>query len=176
MTKKEFLIPMKILTSAFSKETTNEQLSVWYEFVKDETKENFEKAIRRIVTSKKYFPSIAEVREEIALLKNSDLQLDANEEWQEVLKAIRKYDLYDGEKAISTLKPYTQKIVKMIGWYRICSSQEIIWEKKEFIKLFNEGLGKSKVIEQMGEALTYKEQALLEEKEIDKENLLEMEN
>ena len=176
MTKKEFLIPMKILTSAFSKETTHEQLSVWYEFVKDETKENFEKAIRRIVTSKKYFPSIAEVREEIALLKNSDLQLDANEEWQEVLKAIRKYDLYDGEKAISTLKPYTQKIVKMIGWYRICSSQEIIWEKKEFIKLFNEGLGKSKVIEQMGEALTYKEQALLEEKEIDKENLLEMEN
>lgn len=177
---KDFAELMTALGISFNRNIDKKFLNVYYEFLKDIEIDVLKKAIGRIITINKFFPSIAEIREVATTIGTKNLQLNAEEEWQNVLNAIRNFDVYDGEKAIATLKPYTAKIVKMIGWYRLCMSENIVWEKKEFINIFNQEQKNLKEYQMLGKNITsqelsYKEQLLLEEQEIENQNLLEME-
>lgn len=137
MRKEDFLKGMMFLTTAYNKEFTEEAISVWYEFFKDEDYEAFRKAVKRIIPLKQFMPSIAELKQEIATISNPVLQLNADEEWDNVLKAVRKYGSYRQDEAMQSLKPYTRNIARQIGYQRICQSESIQWERKEFIELFN---------------------------------------
>lgn len=137
MTKEQFLKGITFLTIAYNKEFTEEQVSVWYEFFKDEDYDAFRKAVKRIIPLKQFMPSIAELKQEIATISNPVLQLNADEEWDNVLKAVRKYGSYRQDEAMQSLKPYTRNIARQIGYQRICQSESIQWERKEFIELFN---------------------------------------
>ena len=137
MTKEQFLKGITFLTIAYNKEFTEEQVSVWYEFFKDEDYEAFRKAVKRIIPLKQFMPSIAELKQEIATISNPVLQLKADEEWDSVIKAIRKYGSYRQDEAMKSLNPYTRNIVRQIGYMRICQSESIQWERKEFMELFN---------------------------------------
>lgn len=137
MTKEQFLKGITFLTIAYNKEFTEEQVSVWYEFFKDEDYEAFRKAVKRIIPLKQFMPSIAELKQEIATISNPVLQLNVDEEWDNVLKAIRRYGSYRQDEAMQSLKPYTANIVRQVGYMRICQSENIQWERKEFIELFN---------------------------------------
>ena len=77
------------------------------------------------------------IKQEMALTSNPVLQLNVDEEWDSVLKAIKKYGSYRQDEAMKSLKPYTANIVRQIGYMRICQSESIQWERKEFIELFN---------------------------------------
>lgn len=137
MTKEEFTKGIFFLTTAYNKDFSQDQVSVWYEFFKDEDYEAFRKAVKRIIPLKQFMPSIAELKQEIATISNPVLQLNADEEWDNVLKAVRKYGSYRQDEAMQSLKPYTRNIARQIGYMRICQSESIQWERKEFIELFN---------------------------------------
>lgn len=137
MNKEQFTKGITYLAIAYNKEFTQEQINVWYDFFKDEDFENFRKAVKRIIPQKQFMPSIAELKSEIALISNPVLQLNADEEWDNVLKAIRKYGTYRQDEAMKSLNPYTANIVRQVGYTRICSSERIQWERKEFMELFN---------------------------------------
>lgn len=136
MNKEEFVKALTFLTVAYNKEFTSEQTGIWYEFFKEDNINTFKTAIKRVVSKNKYIPSIAEIKQEMALISTPSLQLDPDEEWETVLIAIRKYGYYKQLEALATLKPLTKHIVKIIGWGRLCSSESIQWEKKEFIEIF----------------------------------------
>lgn len=138
MTKEEFVKGMTFLGIAYNKEFTSEQVSVWYEFFKETNYDVFRQAIKRLIPKKQFIPSIAEINQEIALLKNPVLQLKADEEWEKVRNAIRKYGYYNGDKAMKSLNPTTAAIVRMLGgWERICTSTDGDWLRKNFMELFN---------------------------------------
>lgn len=137
MTKEQFLKGITFLTIAYNKEFTEEQVSVWYEFFKDEDYEAFRKAVKRIIPLKQFMPSIAELKQEITTISNPVLQLNVDEEWDNVLKTIRRYGSYRQDEAMKSLKPYTANIVRQVGYMRICQSENIQWERKEFMELFN---------------------------------------
>lgn len=137
MNKEQFIKGLKYLGTAYNKEFTEEQATVWYDFFRDEDFEAFRQAVKRIIPQKQFMPSIAELKSEIATLKNPILQLNADEEWNEVLKAVRRWGSYREEEALNSLKPYTKHIARMVGYTRICMSKDIQWERKEFIELFN---------------------------------------
>ncbi len=137
MNKKEFLKGITFLGMTFNKEFEAEQVGVWYEYFKDENIETFKRAIKNLGLINKFLPSISEIKKEIAKLENPLLTLRAEDEWEEVLKAIRKYGYYKQEEAFNSLKEITQNAVRNLGWYRLCSSENIQWEKKEFITIFN---------------------------------------
>lgn len=136
MNKEQFLKGITFLTIAYNKEFTEEQVSVWYEFFKDENYDNFRAAVKRIIPKKQFIPSIAELKQEIAFISNPILQLNVDEEWDSVLKAIRKFGSYRSKEAMESLNPYTANIVRQIGYARICLSENIQWERKEFMELF----------------------------------------
>lgn len=137
MTQEQFIKGLKYLGIAYNKEFTQDQATVWYDFFKDEDYEVFRQAVKRIIPQKQFMPSIAELKSEIALISNPVLQLNAEEEWDNVLKAVRKYGSYRQDEAMNSLKPYTRNIVRQVGYMRICMSESIQWERKEFMELFN---------------------------------------
>jgi hypothetical protein len=113
-------------------------VEIWYEDFKNTPKEDFINAINGIRYTSKYFPSIADIKERLAK-KNVATLPSAEDEWQEVLKAVRRYGSYREEEALKSLKPYTSRIVRLIGYYRICTStpEQQTWNRKEFIEEYN---------------------------------------
>ena len=137
MNKEEFTKGITFLAIAYNKEFTEEQVSVWYEFFKNENYDDFRNAVKRIIPQKQFMPSIAELKQEITTISNPVLQLNADEEWDNVLKAIRRWGSYRQVEAMKSLNPYTANIVRQVGYSRICQSENIQWERKEFMELFN---------------------------------------
>ena len=151
MTKEQFVKGITFLTIAYNKEFTEEQISVWYEFFKETDYDAFRQAVKRIIPQKQFMPSIAELKQEIALISNPILQLNADQEWDEVIKAVRKYGSYREQEAMESLKPYTRNIVRQVGFKRICLSENIQWERKEFMDLFNTNKERDETALMLGE-------------------------
>ena len=136
MNRENFLKGLKYLGAAYNKEFDDEQASVWYDFFKDVDFEVFRQAVKRIIPKSKYLPSIAELRGEIAQITNPILQLNVDEEWDNVIQMIRKYGTYITADQFNELNQFTIKIVKTIGWRRLCLSENIEFERKTFYDMF----------------------------------------
>ena len=138
----ETITLLKITYPSALKDLGKEELSlmvdVWVRDFENTPKELFNKAINNIRNKNKFFPSVADIKEEIAKMQVSNIP-EAEDEWQEVLKSVRRFGSYNQDKAIASLKPYTAKIVGYIGYQRICmaESDEQVWNKKEFISEYN---------------------------------------
>lgn len=137
MKPEEFTQAMTFLGIAYNKEFSPEHISVWYEFFKDINIKDFKMAVGRIVNKSKFLPSISELKSEIALISNPVLQMNAEDEWDNVLRTVRRFGSYRETEAMESLNPYTRNIIRQIGYKRICMSESIQWERKEFIELFN---------------------------------------
>ena len=138
MSKEEFLEGMTFLGIAYNKEFTKEEIEVWYSMLGGYSKKDFSDSIKRLIKTLKRLPTIADITEDITNNKVNNLS-SAEEEWQNVLSAVRMYGSYREQEALESLKPYTAKITKYIGYYRICTStqEEQVWNKKEFISEYN---------------------------------------
>lgn len=138
MNKEEFLKGMTILGTAYDKEFTQEQVEVWYSFLKDYKLNDFILAIQELIKTEKFMPSIAHITEHIAKTHLKDVP-DAESEWGNVISVVHRFGSYKEEEALNSLCEYTRKIVKLIGYYRICTStqEEQVWNKKEFIEEYN---------------------------------------
>jgi hypothetical protein len=137
MLKEEFIKGLKYLGIAYNKEFNEEQASVWYDFFRDTDYESFRQAVKRIIPKNKYLPSIAELRGEIAKITNPVLQLNVDEEWDKVISAIRIHGTYITKEEFDKFDPTTSKIIRTIGWRKMCMSENIEFERKTFYDMFN---------------------------------------
>ena len=128
MTKEEFIKCIKLLTLAYDKAFTEEQVEVWYSMLGHYTVEELSRAIQDLIKKETRLPSIAHITKQIAKYNVATLP-DAEEEWQEVLKTVRSYGSYREKEALKSLKPYTSKIVKYIGYYKICTFKKMAFSK-----------------------------------------------
>ena len=137
MSKEDFAKIMTYLGTIYGKQFNKEELTVWYSFFYQVNSNIFKIAIKNLAEKTKYIPSIAEIKNEILRIQNPELKLNAEEQWAEVLKVIRKYGYYQSEKALQNLLPYTREIVEKMNFQEICKSENINWERKVFIETFN---------------------------------------
>lgn len=161
MNKEKFLKIMTYMGIAYNKEFTKEQIEVWYSFFKEYKDEELNNAVKKIINTEKYLPSIAQIKEEIAKMQVVDVP-EAEDEWGEVIKAVGRYGSYRQQEALDSLKPYTAKIVGYVGYQRICmaTSEEQVWNKKEFISEYN--ALKDKIVENLQIGITTKETKLID--------------
>ena len=87
MKKEEFVKAMTFLGNAYSKELSESELTTWYLFMKDYQYGEFLEAIKHIVKTNKYFPSISEICETISI----DDVSEAEYKFESVRHAIRKF-------------------------------------------------------------------------------------
>lgn len=121
-----------------SKEDAYIMIKLWYEDFKDCKKDIFMQAIKNVRSKNVFFPSIADIKNEINEIENPKLKLNVNEEWYKVIELIRKYGVYKQDLIMEELNPVTARVVKIIGLYNICSSQRIEVKKRQFKELFND--------------------------------------
>lgn len=134
----------------YSKEDMQLIIKTWLEFFKDTTEEDFNKAIRNVINKYDYFPTISQIKKEIANDKTRDLP-NAEDEWNEVLRLVHKYGTYRQQEALDLMKPYTAYITNHIGYINICMSSDNTWNKKEFIAEYNQLKEQEKELIQIGE-------------------------
>ena len=82
MNKEKFLKIMTYMGIAYNKEFTKEQLEVWYSFLKDYTDDELNNAVKKLVNTEKFLPTIAHIKETIAKSKVVGIA-DAEDEWQD---------------------------------------------------------------------------------------------
>lgn len=137
MNIEEFTKVMTGVSKLYGKFMDKEEMALWLAFFKDNNIHEFKEAVNTHVKTKAKFPTVAEIKNEIAKQQTKDIP-KAEDEWELVLKSVRQYGSYRMQEAMKSLKPYTAYIVGHIGYMNICMAEDQTWNKKEFIEEYNQ--------------------------------------
>lgn len=144
MNKEEILKIIKILKISYPsyfRELQDDEIvlmtQLWEKKFKNYSLDQVSNAIDNLTSKSKYMPSISEVLSEIVQINTPQLKLNPYGEWENVLKAIRKYGTYGEDKALQSLEEPTSTIARQLGWYRICTTERIEFEKIRFMEMFD---------------------------------------
>ena len=144
MNKKRFMDLISIMSLAFNQDVELERVDIYYEYLKDLEPNTFELTIHNIVNTKRYFPTIAEIKEEYYKLTKENTTAEI--EWGSVRKAIQKYGQYKQEELLESLKPLTRYVVERIGVQRLCEMEtsKVAMEHRMFVDMYNDLKDKNK--------------------------------
>lgn len=137
MTREEFLKAITYMGIAYNKEFTQEQVGVWYGFFEDADFERFKSAVKRLINTSRFLPSVADIKAEMA---ETDLdELTGDQAWYGLLGAISKYGYYHAEEAMAALPDLTRQTVNSLGGFqKICASEMNEWLRKDFIGVYDD--------------------------------------
>ena len=114
MTRQEALAVLTILKTAYptfyknySKEDVNAAVDLWATMFSDEPVSIITEAVKSLICTLKYPPTIADVKEKIAMIKQP-LMMTEMEAWQRVKAAI---SYYNASENFEELPPILQKVV-----------------------------------------------------------------
>lgn len=123
MNKQEILKAVAPLQLAFKGNLDDARMRLYVEMLSDIPPQILEAAVKKLIMTNKFLPSIAEIRETAYGIKGTisgTAAPDESEAWGEVIKAIRSVGYYGKPKfsheAITTA-------VNNIGWQDICMTQ-----------------------------------------------------
>ena len=103
---------VRILAGAgklYDKEIDKEIMEMWLSFFKDNKTEEFKKAMNEHIKTSRYFPTVADIKEKIYELNNSN-ESDT-ELWEKLLRAIRNSS-YHSEEEFEKLPPVVQEYIR----------------------------------------------------------------
>ena len=91
-------------------------------------------AIKQLMSTSKFAPSIAEIRERCAGVCHETRDWGAA--WDEVLRAVRFYGMYQEEAALQNMSEDTRACVRRIGFQNICLSENITADRANFRMIY----------------------------------------
>lgn len=173
MNKEDFIKVMKFISTAYNKDMTEEQLSVWYSCLRKYDIENFKNVAKEIVITEHYMPSIAMIIDKIHNEQHKELKINVEEQWERVISAVRYYGPYKKEKAYDLFIDVVRNAIDVIGWERLnnATKDELVWIKKDFINILENKVDAQKEFykrESIGLPTTEKQLLIEEQKELDK--------
>lgn len=132
MTKGESMKLLAMLRAAWPRQEVGaDTAEVYAEMLKDIPFDEASAAVRRIVQTSKWFPAIAEIREQVAESRSA---LDPPElAWGQVQAAISKIGAYH-QPLFSN--PAIQRAVKALGWRQICLDENLSATRARFIDAY----------------------------------------
>ena len=140
MTIKEFGVLVDVLKTFYPKENlfpTEEAVTLWYGFLKDLDYPVVSSVIQKWVSTNKWSPSIAEIREQAVMVEYGNV-LSWGEAWQTVVDAIHHYGHYQIDKALASLDPITLKAVNCLDFERLCASTNQDVDRANFRMIYDE--------------------------------------
>lgn len=140
MDKREFGLFASALRTYYPRETLlpNQQAAeLWYRQLQDLPYEVAEAVLNKWVSTNKYSPSIAEIRETAASITHGDAP-DWGDAWETVLLAIRKYGSYNEKAALDSMDELTRTVVKRLGFRDICLSENIVADRANFRMIYEQ--------------------------------------
>lgn len=140
MDKKEFAIFADALKTYFPRENllpNQHAIELWYRELCDIPYKVAEAALRKWVNNNKWSPSIFEIRELSANITMGNIP-DWGESWEQVLRAIRMYGMYEPTKALESLDELTKETVRRLGFKELCMSENISVDRANFRMIYEQ--------------------------------------
>ena len=138
MTKQEFATLAMAIRTYYPKEQIlpNQQaMELWYRELQDIPADVAEAALRKWVATNKWSPTIAELRETAAEVRNGEIP-DWGEGWKQVLEAIRFYGRERPKSAIESMHPLVGEVAERMGWWNLCMSTNPGADRETFRKMY----------------------------------------
>jgi len=114
-------------------------VSVWNEMLLDIDDSIATVALKRLIATSKFPPTIAELLESVRAVKYSPLP-DAGQAWEEINKAISNFGYYRGEEAMASFScDTTRQVVRRMGWRELCSAplEHEMANRAHFLKMWD---------------------------------------
>lgn len=122
-----------MLMAAYDKPKDVETSSVYERMLEDLDFTTAHKAIARLISTSRFFPTVAEIREQAFAIEHGDRRSGA-ESWQDVTAAIRSVG-YIGTPRFKD--PIVANIIGRWGWYKMCVEGDEISDRARFIEMYN---------------------------------------
>jgi len=151
MDKKEFGLFASALRTYYPKEQIlpNQQaMELWYRELQDIPYTVAEAGLRKWVSTNKWSPSIAEIREMTSTVQHGEIA-DWGEGWEQVIMAIRRYGSYRIPEAMESFDPITRQCVERLGFRNICMSENIAADRANFRMMYEQIANRQKADNQM---------------------------
>lgn len=114
----------------------NITIRLWFGIFKDDNTEDLSRAIKYLISTSPYPPTIAEVRQAMSKQKKEDKILNVDKAWEEVMYAVRNFGYNGYKEALESMSKYTREVVNSIGFKEICKSENLYIERAHFIKMY----------------------------------------
>lgn len=95
---------------------------LWEKALADIPYEVAEKAVIKVLSTSKFFPTISEIREATAQI-TQPRTIDAMEAWGLILQAIRKFGYYNEGNAMRSLPEDVAEMAKRFTWRELCLNE-----------------------------------------------------
>lgn len=116
-----------------SKEQIQAKVNGWHIMLEDMPYDLAEQALKAVLSKTKFFPTIAEIREEASRIARP--MPTAGQAWEETVNRIRKIG-HTGKPIFSD--PLIGRAAHAMGWMDMCTSENIDVVRGQFIKLYND--------------------------------------
>lgn len=138
VTKREMAQILAVLAAAYHNFTVDEiKVEVWHSMLGDLDYEVVQIAIKKCILESQFAPSVSEVRKTATVLMNPH-HLSAAEAWEQVNQAIDRYGYYNQALAIKSMPPLAARVVRAIGFSRLCLSENLSVERGQFFRLYDQ--------------------------------------
>ena len=139
MTKSESLKVYAVLIAAFpNANVRNETPDVYATGISDLDYELANGAVRRLLLTSKFMPSIAEIRE-AALEAQSGQRMNGGEAWGIAKRAMRGQGACKTPGVDFTFRdPIIAQCIRALGWQELCLSENDIADRARFIELYDQ--------------------------------------
>ena len=140
MTLSEWTVLVKGLKSAYTYEKflpDADAVKVWFELLKDIDYTVLNMACQQYISTNKFAPTIADLRELCSNVSNGQLP-DYGMAWEEVLMAIRKCGMYQENLALERMSEQTRQVVKRMGFKNLCTSENVAADRANFRMIYEQ--------------------------------------
>jgi hypothetical protein len=135
MTRTEIAKLVGVLLVAFPNNKANQQTAqVYEEMLQDLDYAKANAAVRRLIATAKFMPTIAEVREACVDVMHGQVR-PGGDAWGDVLAAVRRYGVY---RSPVFDDPIVARVVQSLGWVEICNSENAAADRARFIQTYDQ--------------------------------------
>ena len=140
MTRKEFSTFVSAMKTYYPRENLlpNQQaMELWYQELADIPYNVASAALRSYVQQNKFSPTISEIRSMAGEVKQGDMP-DWSEGWEQVMRSIRRYGMYNEAKALESMDDMTRTVVQRMGFQNLCLSENVSVERANFRQIYEQ--------------------------------------
>ncbi len=125
MDKKQFsqlITGLKAAYPRFTMLNSPEETNFWYTMLQDIDYQVAQNAAMEFISTSVFPPSIAEIRN-LCADRVSEKPKSFDDAWGSVNRAMQKYGHNQGREALESMDDITRTVVKNLGWYNLCMSE-----------------------------------------------------
>lgn len=125
MNRKQIITLLGIATANFPNMQTKDMQPtavLWEKVLNDMDYPTAEKALIKVLSTSRFFPTVADIREAATQITKPRL-IDAMEAWNLIVQAIRKFGMYRQKEGLESLPDDVRAMANRFTWRELCLNE-----------------------------------------------------